>query len=208
MVALAAELHCFRWSQLPLPNMPAYSASKAALAAFANAVRPELALSGIHLAQVQPGELSQPSAGAGQTIWLPNQLQLDSITLPLLLLARPLTERFQLSHTTRALGLLQAGCARTSALPLLLLTSTGTVTSAGCAACLCSSACGATSAAWALNALFVAVGVINSDFLERAQWRGEAAKEAQQQLEKLLQSSLFVQTPQQVTKSALQRVVI
>jgi len=40
--------------------MAAYSASKAALASFADAVRPELALSGIHLAQVQPGESQQP----------------------------------------------------------------------------------------------------------------------------------------------------
>ena len=40
--------------------MAAYSASKAALASFADAVRPELALSGIHLAQVQPGEAQCP----------------------------------------------------------------------------------------------------------------------------------------------------
>ena len=41
--------------------------------------------------------------------------------------------------------------------------------------------------------------MVNSDFLERAQWRGEAAKEAQQQMEQLLQTSSFAQTPQQVT---------
>ena len=43
----------------------------------------------------------------------------------------------------------------------------------------------------------VASGVINSDFLERAQWRGEAAKEAQEQIGKLLEKSSFAQTPQQ-----------
>jgi len=45
----------------------------------------------------------------------------------------------------------------------------------------------------------LAAGVINSDFLERAQWRGEAAKEAQKQMEQMLQTSSFAQTPQQVT---------
>ena len=40
--------------------------------------------------------------------------------------------------------------------------------------------------------------MINSDFLERAQWHGEAAKEAQKQMEQLLQTSYFAQTPQQV----------
>ena len=41
--------------------------------------------------------------------------------------------------------------------------------------------------------------MINSDFLERAQWRGEAAKESQQQMEQMLQTSSFAQTPQQVS---------
>ena len=42
--------------------------------------------------------------------------------------------------------------------------------------------------------------MINSDFLERAQWRGEAAKESQKQMEQMLETSSFAQTPQQVTQ--------
>ena len=51
-------------AQLPLPSMPAYCASKAALASFADTVRPELALSGIHLTQVHPGALAACSEPA------------------------------------------------------------------------------------------------------------------------------------------------
>jgi len=54
----------------------------------------------------------------------------------------------------------------------------------------------------------VAAGVINSDFLERAQWRGEAAKEAQKQMEQMLQTSSFAQTPQQVTSAVLPGVML
>ena len=42
-------------SRVPLPTMAAYSASKAALASFVDSIRPELASSGIHVAQIQPG---------------------------------------------------------------------------------------------------------------------------------------------------------
>lgn len=44
-------------SRMALPNMAAYSASKAALASFADAIRPELASNGIHVVQIHPGGL-------------------------------------------------------------------------------------------------------------------------------------------------------
>lgn len=42
-------------SRIPLPSMAAYSASKAALASWVDSIRPELAKSDIHVAQIQPG---------------------------------------------------------------------------------------------------------------------------------------------------------
>lgn len=50
-------------SRIPLPSMAAYSASKAALASWADAIRPELAKSDIHVAQIQPGALNSPALG-------------------------------------------------------------------------------------------------------------------------------------------------
>ena len=44
-------------SRVPLPTMAAYSASKAALASFVDSIRPELASSGIHVTQIQPGRV-------------------------------------------------------------------------------------------------------------------------------------------------------
>lgn len=44
-------------NRLPLKGMPAYTASKFALAGFADAVRAELAPDGVAVVQVHPGEL-------------------------------------------------------------------------------------------------------------------------------------------------------
>ena len=41
--------------RIPLRNMPAYTASKFALAGFTDAIRPEFADLGIHVSQVHPG---------------------------------------------------------------------------------------------------------------------------------------------------------
>jgi NAD(P)-dependent dehydrogenase (short-subunit alcohol dehydrogenase family) len=41
--------------RIPLRSMPAYTASKYALAGFTDAIRPELADVGIHVAQIHPG---------------------------------------------------------------------------------------------------------------------------------------------------------
>lgn len=43
--------------RIPLRNMAAYTASKFALAGFTDAIRPEFADLGIHVAQVHPGTL-------------------------------------------------------------------------------------------------------------------------------------------------------
>ncbi len=43
--------------RIPLRNMAAYTASKFALAGFTDAIRPEFADLGIHVAQVHPGML-------------------------------------------------------------------------------------------------------------------------------------------------------
>lgn len=45
-------------SRIPLRNMAAYTASKFALAGFTDAIRPEFADLGIHVAQVHPGTLT------------------------------------------------------------------------------------------------------------------------------------------------------
>ena len=43
--------------------------------------------------------------------------------------------------------------------------------------------------------------MINSDFMERAQFRGEKAQEAADDLKQLLETSAITQTPEQVPKS-------
>lgn len=46
--------------RIPLRSMPAYTASKYALAGFTDAIRPDFADQGIHVAQVHPGISAMP----------------------------------------------------------------------------------------------------------------------------------------------------
>ena len=50
-----------------------------------------------------------------------------------------------------------------------------------------------------------AAGVIKSDFLERAQFRGEKSLEAAEDLKKVLETSPITQTPEQVRCLAMQQ---
>lgn len=53
--------------RMPLRNMPAYTASKFALAGFVDSIRPELNDSGIQVAQIHPGlhsSAKHPIAGS------------------------------------------------------------------------------------------------------------------------------------------------
>jgi len=56
--------------RIPLRSMPAYTASKYALAGFTDAIRPELADVGIHVAQIHPGAGETWEAGdPGRSEW-------------------------------------------------------------------------------------------------------------------------------------------